>query len=112
MKFSFPDAQIEVTHDLIAAARALCGHDPGIACILGTGSNSCLFDGEKITANIPSLGYVLADEGGGTFLGKKLIADYLRRGMPSKLEQKMDKKFELKKNTILEKVYNHQRRQK
>jgi len=109
LKFSFPDAQIEVTHDLLAAARSLCGHEPGIACILGTGSNSCVFDGDKIIDNIPSLGYVIADEGGGTFLGKKLIADYLRKEMPADLERKMHKRFDLNKNTILDKVYNQEK---
>ena len=109
LKFSFPDAQIEVTHDLLAAARSLCGHERGIACILGTGSNSCVFDGEKIIDNIPSLGYVIADAGGGTFLGKKLIADYLRNEMPAELEKKMDKRFDLNKNKILDKVYNQEK---
>ncbi len=59
----FPQAESEVGWDLLAAARALCGHEPGIACILGTGSNSCLYDGKKIIGNVGNLGWILADEG-------------------------------------------------
>lgn len=73
----FPRASISVYHDLHGAAIALLGRKKGIACILGTGSNSCLWDGEKILANVPSLGYFLGDEGSGTYLGKLLITDIL-----------------------------------
>ena len=66
----FSPKTVEVYSDLMAAARALCGHDEGIACILGTGANSCLFDGEKIIQNTPALGYVLGDEGSGSVLGR------------------------------------------
>ena len=66
----FSPKTVEVYSDLMAAARALCGHDEGIACILGTGANSCLFDGEKIAQNTPALGYVLGDEGSGAVLGR------------------------------------------
>ena len=69
----FPGAKTEVTHDLMAAARSLCGKEKGIACILGTGSNSCYYDGKKIVKNSPGLGYVLGDEGSGAYLGKKVI---------------------------------------
>ena len=68
---------ITVEHDLLAAARALCGHEKGIACILGTGSNSCYFNGKRIVRNNPGLGYVLGDEGSGAYLGKKLLQHYL-----------------------------------
>ena len=74
---AFPDAVIETHHDLHGAAIALLGRKKGIACILGTGSNSCLWDGQKIVANVPSLGYLLGDEGGGTYLGKLLVRDVL-----------------------------------
>lgn len=67
----FKRAAIEVETDLMGAARALCGHNPGIACILGTGSNSCLYDGRQILANVSPLGYILGDEGSGAVLGKK-----------------------------------------
>lgn len=73
----FPEASIFVYHDLHGAAIALLGRKKGIACILGTGSNSCLWDGEKILANVPSLGYFLGDEGSGTYLGKLLVRDIL-----------------------------------
>lgn len=66
----FPSQKIEVHSDLMAAARSLCQHEPGIACILGTGSNSCLYDGEDIVQNTPALGYILGDEGGGAVLGR------------------------------------------
>jgi N-acetylglucosamine kinase-like BadF-type ATPase len=77
LQLLFPSANIEVTHDLMGAARALCGREKGIACILGTGSNSCYFNGKKITRNSPGLGYVLGDEGSGAYLGRKVIQYYL-----------------------------------
>ena len=70
LKANFPDAVIEYASDLLAAARAVCGHKPGIAAILGTGSNSCLYDGERIVKNVRSGGFILGDEGGGARLGK------------------------------------------
>ena len=78
----FPDAIIEVQSDLLGAARALCGKEKGIACILGTGSNSCEYDGAKITANVSPLGYILGDEGSGAHLGKRLVSDCLKRQLP------------------------------
>lgn len=69
----FPTARVEAESDLLGAARALCGHEPGIACILGTGSNSCLYDGHRITDNTPPLGYILGDEGSGATLGKRFL---------------------------------------
>ena len=70
---------IEADTDLLGAARALCGRRPGIACILGTGSNSCYYDGEKIVSNVSPLGYILGDEGSGAVLGKILIGDVLKQ---------------------------------
>src|SRR6185369_14461455 len=81
----FPKASIEVGWDLLAAARALCGHEPGIACILGTGSNSCLYDGQNIVGNVANLGWILADEGSGANIGRKFLVDYLREIMPEGL---------------------------
>lgn len=78
----FPNAQVHVAEDLLAAARALLGHAPGFAAILGTGTNSCLFDGEKVTHVVESLGYSLGDEGAGTYLGRLLLRDYLRGRLP------------------------------
>ncbi len=101
----FQEAEIHVEHDLLAAARGLCGHEKGIACILGTGSNSCVFDGENITANIPALGYILGDEGSGSYMGKRFIADFLIGKLPEKLEKDFTEKFGLTKDKIFEAVY-------
>ena len=68
--------------DLLAAARALCGHKPGIACIMGTGSNSCLYDGKAIVSNVSPLGYILGDEGSGAVLGKLFLGDVLKNQLP------------------------------
>ena len=73
LKEVFPEATVKAETDLTGAARALCGNKPGIACILGTGSNSCMYDGERITANVSPLGYILGDEGSGAYLGKRYI---------------------------------------
>ena len=78
IRVSIPAPVIEVHTDLLAAARALCGHNPGIACIMGTGSNSCFYDGEKICDNVSPLGYILGDEGSGAVLGKILVGDVLK----------------------------------
>ena len=101
----FPAAKVEVQVDLLAAARALCGYDSGIACILGTGCNSCLYDGNAITENIPSLGYIMGDEGSGSYFGNKLLGDYLRKDMPTEIAKRMEKRFDLSNHTILKNVY-------
>ena len=93
LKKIFPKANIEVHHDLVGAARALCGHRAGIACILGTGSNSCYFDGTKIIKSIPSLGFILGDEGSGGYLGKRLIRDFFNNEMPENINKKFIKKY-------------------
>lgn len=105
----FNNAQIEVGWDLLAAARALCGREPGIACILGTGSNSCLYNGEKIIGNVANLGWILADEGSGTSLGKKLIFDRFRKKMPIKLEEQFNARFRWSREEVLEKVYQQEK---
>ncbi len=101
----YPHAVIDVNHDLLAAARSLCGNQPGIACIIGTGTNSCLYDGQKITENVPSLGWAVADEGGGTYLGKTLVTDYYRKDMPKHLRVLFKEEFELTKDAFLTKMY-------
>lgn len=101
----FPDVYTEIDWDLLAAARALCGEEPGIACILGTGSNSCLYNGHEITGQVANLGWILADEGSGTSLGKKILFDYLRKKMPPELEAQFHKRFPLSREEFLEKVY-------
>ncbi len=101
----FPKATISVDHDLIGAARALCNREPGIACILGTGANSCLYDGNSITNNIPSLGYILGDEGGGSHLGKTLLADFVRDEIPAHLKDALINQFNISREMIVENVY-------
>ena len=101
----YPHAEIDVNHDLLAAARSLCGDQPGIACIIGTGTNSCLYDGKKIISNVPSLGWAIADEGGGTYLGKVLVTDYYRKDMPKHLRVIFKERFELTKDGFLSKIY-------
>jgi glucosamine kinase len=105
----FPDAQIEIGWDLLAAARALCGHEPGIACIMGTGSNSCLYDGENIVDNVANLGWILADEGSGAFMGKILLVDYLRNKMPAQLASAFKARYPFSREEFLEKVYQEEK---
>lgn len=102
----FKGAKIFVQSDLIGAARALSGNRPGIVCIVGTGSGSCQYDGVDITKNIPSLGFVLGDEGSGAWLGKKMVTDYLRGHMPKKCIETINQKLHIDKEIILEHV-NH-----
>lgn len=101
----FDEAHIEVTHDLMAAARALCGRQKGVACILGTGSNSCFYDGKKIVKNSPGLGYVLGDEGSGAYLGKKVIQYYLYGTFDDELRGRFDATYLTTPTEILENVY-------
>ena len=101
----FPDSGIHVTHDLMGAAIALCGNKPGIACILGTGSNSCEFNGKKITLNSPGLGFILGDEGSGAYMGKKVITHYLYQQFDKLLTESFEAQFKTNKDEILHKVY-------
>ena len=103
----FPNADIQVTHDLMAAARASCGHTAGIACILGTGSNSCLYDGSKIIDNIPTLGFFLGDEGSGAHIGKALIRAYYYRELPVDLKIKLEKFTNMDRAKLLQKIYGN-----
>jgi len=101
----FSRAVIHVGHDLLAAARALSGRKAGIICILGTGVNTCLYDGSKIIAGRPSLGFWLGDEGGGGYLGKTLIQHYFHEEMPLELRQAFRNKYEISVELILENAY-------
>jgi N-acetylglucosamine kinase-like BadF-type ATPase len=105
----FPGASIAIEWDLLAAARALCGHEKGIACILGTGSNSCLYDGAKITDQVANLGWILADEGSGTSMGKTLLVDYLRKQMPETLAGQFQKRFPFTREEFLAKIYQEEK---
>lgn len=101
----FPEAEIRVDSDLLGAARALCGHAEGIACILGTGSNSCLFNGERIVQNVSPLGYVLGDEGSGAVLGRCLVGDLLKGCLPETLKECFLTAYGLTPEAIIEHVY-------
>lgn len=102
----FPSARISIDHDLLGAARALCGNQPGIAAILGTGSNSCYYNGNIITDNIFSLGYFFGDEGSGAFMGKNLISAFLHNELPAGLAKTLVDEFPMSKESILDAVYN------
>ena len=96
---------IEADTDLLAAARALCGREPGIACILGTGSNSCLYDGEKILQNAGGLGFILGDEGSGALIGMKVVKAYLNGMLPADLRQPLEEEFGLTFEGAIQNVY-------
>ncbi len=96
---------IEVHSDLLAAARALCGQNEGIACILGTGSNSCYYNGKEIVDNVSPLGYILGDEGSGAVLGKLLVGDVLKNQLPKELCEKFLTEYDLDRQKIIEGVY-------
>ncbi len=97
--------QINVASDLLGAARSLLGKEKGIACILGTGSNSCLYDGKDIIKNVPSLGYILGDEGSGSALGRRLIADAFKGHLPSSIKETFINRYKITIADILDNVY-------
>lgn len=102
----FPHAyRIHVASDILGAAMALCGHEPGIAAILGTGSNSCFYDGKKIIQHTPCLGYILGDEGGSAVMGKLFINAILKKTMPTELCDRFLIETGLTQEAILDKVY-------
>ncbi|PZX52639.1 N-acetylglucosamine kinase [Algoriphagus chordae] len=101
----FPKAKITVDHDLAAAAKSTCGHQPGIACILGTGSNSCDYDGKEIVDRRPAPGYIFGDEGGGGYIGRKLLKDFINDEMPAQIKQELKDSFNLTTVAIQEHVY-------
>lgn len=97
---------IKVDHDLTGAALATCGDNPGIACIIGTGSNSCFFDGKLIHEKVPALGYILGDEGSGSWFGKQLLSNYLYKRLPSDISEELTQTYDLSKESIFENTYN------
>ncbi len=101
----FPGSYVDVESDLLGAARALCGHEPGIACILGTGSNSCFYDGKDIVVHTPPLGYILGDEGSGSYLGKTLLNGLFKGLLPEALKKAFCDKYKLSLPGIIERVY-------
>jgi N-acetylglucosamine kinase-like BadF-type ATPase len=94
-----------VDHDLAAAAKATCGHRAGIACILGTGSNSCDYDGKSIIDTRPAPGFILGDEGGGGYVGRKFLSDFIHDEMPKNIKEELIDKFALTATMIQEHVY-------
>jgi glucosamine kinase len=105
LKKIFSKARIEAKDDMLAAARALCGKKKGVACILGTGSNACYFDGKKMVKGSPGLGYVLGDEGSGAYLGKKVLQYYLYNTFDEELRYRFDAKYVTNRVEILENIY-------
>lgn len=105
LKAVFKSAKIEVEHDLLAAARSTCGRTAGIACILGTGSNSCYYDGKHILDNVPSLGWLLGDEGSGTHLGKALLRAWFYRELPADLEHAFNSDYPEGPDAIKDRIY-------
>ncbi len=105
LKHRFSTAEIRVDSDLLGAAHALYGEQEGIACILGTGSNSCLYDGHRVVENVSPLGYILGDEGSGAVLGKRLIGDLLKGQMTDNLQQAFIDDTGLTRTDIIDKVY-------
>lgn len=96
--------KVNIGHDLLAAARALCGTESGIACILGTGSNSCLYDGKEVAENVPSYGYMFGDDGSGAHIGKTLVQAYFDGELPSKIKTAFEAKG-YHREEILDNVY-------
>lgn len=98
-------SRVEVDTDLLAAARALCGREPGIACIMGTGSNSCYYDGKEIRANVSPLGFILGDEGSGAVLGKFFLGDVLKNQLPKALADEFLAEYDLDRMKVIRRVY-------
>lgn len=101
----FKKATVEVASDMVGAARGLLGRRKGVACILGTGSNSCLYDGEKIVWNVPSLGFILGDEGSAATLGKRLVSDLLKNQLGEDLKERFLTQYDITQADIIEHVY-------
>ncbi len=101
----FPEAEIEYASDLLDAARAVCGHRPGIAAIMGTGSNSCFFDGVRIVKNVRSAGFILGDEGGGARLGKLFMSDFLKGLVPEPVASDFAGAYKVDYMTVVQNVY-------
>jgi glucosamine kinase len=100
-----PAARVYVGHDLEAAAYATYTGEPGIACILGTGSNSCFFDGVTVREEVPALAYILGDEGSGAWYGKRLLADFLYKRLPAAMAEGLRSEFQLDRDAIMDNVY-------
>jgi len=102
----FRNAEVSIESDLTGAARALFGNNEGIACILGTGSNSCYYDGKKVVENVMSLGYFFGDEGSGAHMGKKFLKDYMLGNLPKEVDKAFKQEFNYTRDNILDAIYN------
>ncbi len=101
----FINARVVVSEDMLAAVYAATGNDPALVCILGTGSNSCYYDGKNIEMLVPSLGYILMDEASGNYFGKKLLIDYFYNKMPKRIAEKFEEEFNLDADYIKKNIY-------
>jgi glucosamine kinase len=106
IKLFFRQALVSVYHDILGAARSLLGKEKGIACILGTGSNACYYDGEKVFSKVPSLGYLFGDEGAGSNLGKIFMEKYLKNKLPEEIRNEFERHYKLSLEDILNSLYN------
>jgi len=105
LDFFFMHADVEVENDLLGAARSMCGDEKGLICILGTGSSSCIYDGNQIIERLPSLGHLLGDEGSGAYLGKKIVSAYFNNELPEHLQKIFTQKYPAELAEVLDKVY-------
>lgn len=101
----FTNAEVDVDHDLLGAAYSCYDGEPCISCILGTGSNSCFFDGEKLREEVPSLAYILGDEASGSYFGKRLIREYFYKKLPAEIAQAFDQEYHLSKDEFIRRIY-------
>lgn len=106
LSVAFPAAKVLVDHDLVGAAYSTYSGEPAITCILGTGSNSCFFDGNKVTEEVPSLAYIVGDEGSGSYFGKILLRAYFYKKLPKELLEAFEARYDLDKDEFIDKVYN------
>jgi len=103
----FTTAQVQVDHDLVAAAYSLYQGEPLISCIIGTGSNSCFFDGVEAKELVPALGFILGDEASGSYFGKKVLADYFYNRLPSEMQRDFEDHFSVSWSEVVAKVYQN-----
>lgn len=102
---NFPESEIHIESDMLGAAIACFGKKEGVACILGTGSNSCVYDGKKIVKSIPSLGFVFGDEGSGGYFGKRILNSYYYKTMPEDLRSALEETSDMSLESVLHKIY-------
>lgn len=106
LQMVLPEAVVNVDHDLVASAYSTYTGEPAITCIIGTGSNSCFFDGETVSEEVPALAYILGDEGSASFIGKRLVSDFLYKKLPAEMAEDFYNTYQLDKDEIITSVYN------